>query len=161
MSAQKAIISASYFSLIHERRTDVSKPPEYANTIFICSDLTDPSPGIKDYFPRFLWHPLLPIAGISSRVNHADNFHCLCLKDIKDFEWECADQRTPDISAYLGTTHGIFFDLSKNCSNFSEEFVTQSWFALFVPVELPGHISFRFRPNDEPVAHFLREVTRA
>src|SRR5689334_4944914 len=35
MSAQKAIISALYFSLIHKSRTEVSSPPEYAKTIFI------------------------------------------------------------------------------------------------------------------------------
>src|SRR6266705_1245490 len=35
MLAQKAIISALYFSLIHERSTEVSNPPEYAKTIFI------------------------------------------------------------------------------------------------------------------------------
>src|ERR1700722_3262645 len=35
MSAQNAIISASYFSLIHESNTEVSNPPEYARTIFI------------------------------------------------------------------------------------------------------------------------------
>src|SRR5215813_3892494 len=35
MLAQKAIISASYFSLSHERITEVSSPPEYAKTIFI------------------------------------------------------------------------------------------------------------------------------
>ena len=35
MSAQKAIISALYFSLIHESNTDVSSPPEYARTIFM------------------------------------------------------------------------------------------------------------------------------
>ncbi len=34
MSAQNAIISASYFSLIHDSNTDVSNPPEYARTIF-------------------------------------------------------------------------------------------------------------------------------
>src|SRR6516225_7551672 len=35
MLAQKAMISASYFSLIHDRITEVSSPPEYAKTIFI------------------------------------------------------------------------------------------------------------------------------
>lgn len=34
MSAQKAMISAEYFSLSQETNTEVSKPPEYANTIF-------------------------------------------------------------------------------------------------------------------------------
>src|SRR5436309_13717101 len=35
MSAQNAIISAWYFSLIQESSTEVSRPPEYAKTIFI------------------------------------------------------------------------------------------------------------------------------
>src|ERR1700737_2798357 len=35
ISAQKAITSAEYFSLIHFRMTEVSSPPEYATTIFI------------------------------------------------------------------------------------------------------------------------------
>src|SRR2546426_4951322 len=35
MLAQKAISSAWYFSLIHESSTEVSRPPEYARTIFI------------------------------------------------------------------------------------------------------------------------------
>src|SRR5438445_12374370 len=35
MLAQKAISSASYLSLIHESSTEVSRPPEYARTIFI------------------------------------------------------------------------------------------------------------------------------
>src|SRR6266540_736876 len=35
MLAQKAIISAAYFSLIHKSSTEVSRPPEYASTIFI------------------------------------------------------------------------------------------------------------------------------
>ena len=34
-SAQNAIISALYFSLIHESSTEVSRPPEYAKTIFM------------------------------------------------------------------------------------------------------------------------------
>src|SRR5208283_1028130 len=44
MSAQKAITSASYFSLIHDSRTEVSNPPEYAKTIFIGCDLTANGP---------------------------------------------------------------------------------------------------------------------
>ena len=35
MSAQNAIISAWYFSLSHDSRTEVSSPPEYAKTIFM------------------------------------------------------------------------------------------------------------------------------
>ena len=35
--AQKAIISALYFSLSQESNTEVSSPPEYANTTFIVS----------------------------------------------------------------------------------------------------------------------------
>src|SRR5580765_1446260 len=35
MSAQKPIISALYFSLIQDIRTEVSRPPEYARTIFM------------------------------------------------------------------------------------------------------------------------------
>src|ERR1043166_9734183 len=38
MLAQKAIISASYFSFSHERITEVSSPPEYAKTIFIAAN---------------------------------------------------------------------------------------------------------------------------
>src|SRR5580704_6081135 len=42
MSAQNAIISASYSSLIHDSSTDVSSPPEYAKTIFIVHYFPNP-----------------------------------------------------------------------------------------------------------------------
>src|SRR5258708_6610721 len=38
MLAQNAIMSALYFSLIQESSTEVSRPPEYAKTIFIFGD---------------------------------------------------------------------------------------------------------------------------
>src|SRR5262249_39951169 len=34
--AQNAITSVLYLSLIHDKSTEVSSPPEYANTIFMC-----------------------------------------------------------------------------------------------------------------------------
>jgi len=58
-------------------------------------------------------------------------------------------------------TERIFFNLSENQPNLSEEFVPQALLAPFIPVELLAQISLGLGPDDEPIAHFLREVMRA
>lgn len=104
---------------------------------------------------------MLPTFWTSSGVDHSDYLHPSGIKQVKDFEREPANKRAPGVPIYLGLAQRILLNLAQEGPNLGEELITQALLALFIPIELLGQISFRLRPDDKPIAHFLREVMRA
>src|SRR5437773_286205 len=107
------------------------------------------------------WDPCLPQFLVSSGMDYSNNVHLLFVRNVKHLKRKSPHQCASGFPVHLGVPSWIPFNLHQNRADFIEEFIAQTLFALLVPIELLRQVRLRLWPDNELIAHPLRDVTRA
>jgi hypothetical protein len=94
-------------------------------------------------------------------VNDPNHFDRVGLDKEEYFVGKSAGQNPPHVSVEHRMMQWMVTNIAKGSLNLSEKLLAQAGLPFFVPVESLGHVRLGFWPDDNPMAHFRREVMRA